>query len=111
VVIADGEGGERIELGFNATHASIIFADDEGVLRPYFPGRDAASQDIDEFFCDGCGLRVGNLDGSLARCMGRGEGFRLCGELLRSGALPATMPAEGPGSVLAVEWRDYPLPE
>ena len=41
VVVANGEGGERIELEFNALHASIIFADNESVLRPYFPGRDA----------------------------------------------------------------------
>jgi hypothetical protein len=111
VVVANGEGGERIELEFNATHASIIFADDERVLRPYFPCRDAASQDIDEFFCDGCGLRVGNLDGFLAHCMDRGEGFRLCGELFQSGTLPETMPADRPGSALVVEWKDYPLPE
>jgi len=74
-VVANGERGERIELEFNATHASIIFADDERVLRPYFPGRDAASQAIDEFFCGGCGLRVSNLDGFLERVMNCSTGF------------------------------------
>jgi hypothetical protein len=112
VVVAHGEAGEHVEMEFNASNASIIYADDDRVLRPYLPGRDAASQDIDEFFCNSCGLRVGDLDKFLARCMGRSEGFRLCGALITSGSLPDAVPDDGAGQApSAVEWRDYPVPE
>src|SRR5262245_41552879 len=106
VVLARGEGGEHVELEFNAAHASILLATDDALLRPNFTDRSAAEQSISEFFCGGCNLRVGNMAGFLARSMGRTEGIRLCGALLSSGELPHVLPGGGE----AVEWRDYPRP-
>lgn len=107
VVVARGEDGEQVEFEFNATHASILLATDDALLRPYFPGRSDAEQDISEFFCGECNLRVGNMARFLARSMGRAEAFRLCSILLNGGELPCELPEAGGEPV---EWRNYPRP-
>lgn len=56
----DGQAdGECVSLEFDASHAAVVYMGRDGVIvRPYFPHRAAATQDLAPFF-DGCGIRVG----------------------------------------------------
>jgi hypothetical protein len=92
-----GEEGDCVALEFNGINAAVSYLSVEGVtLRPYFPHRPAPAQSITEFFCNCCGARLGSRDEFLRRGLPRGEGFRLCHEIVRSGSLSALVPEESP---------------
>jgi hypothetical protein len=86
--------GECISLEFNATHAAVLYMGRDGViLRPYFPHRPPAAQDLGPFFCGGCGIRVGDQADYLARFLvSRGDGLRLFTAALVGPTLPLEIP-------------------
>lgn len=122
-----GEAGdEHVSIEFNADHAAVLYLrSGEATLRPYFPHRSAESQDLSPFFCDCCGIRLGDADEYLSRFLGRQDGFRLFEALLHGPGLPDRLPSpqeglpmlpgfeEGDGEVgrsmeRLLEWRPLP---
>lgn len=86
-------GDEQVSLEFNAEHAAVLYMRaGEAVLRPYFPHRSAESQDLSPFFCDCCGVQIGDPDEYLSRFLGRQDGFRLFEALLHGPGLPDRLP-------------------
>jgi hypothetical protein len=113
--------GEFAKLEFNATHAAVLYMGRDGViLRPYFPNRSAADQNLSRFFCGGCGIRVGSQDEYLARFFDREHGFRLFAAVVGSPSLPTEMPDISLGQLVlpgfadvvaaasVLEWRPLP---
>jgi hypothetical protein len=93
---ATGEGGDYVELQFNAAHALVLYMTAGGTdLRPHFPNRKESGEGVEEFFCECCGVQLGDQAELLRRCMSREEGFRVCREILR-GRLPEKVPAAQP---------------
>ena len=85
--------GECVSLEFNDVYAAVLYMGRDGVvLRPYFLHRPAADQDLQPFFCGGCGIRVGDRDEYLARFVSREDGFRLFVAVLANAALPTELP-------------------
>jgi hypothetical protein len=124
--------GECVSLEFNATHAAVLYMGRDGViLRPYFPRRPAAAQDLGPFFCGffcgSCGIRLGDQDEFLARfLLSRAEGFRLFAAVLGGTSLPSALPDPHPGQPVlpgleeavaelaagrVLEWRPLPSGE
>src|SRR5262249_13953487 len=86
--------GEYVYLEFNATRAAVLYRGRDGVyLRPYFPRQPAADQDLGPFYCDGCGIRLGDPDEYLARfLLSREEGLCLFAAVLAGPPLPSELP-------------------
>jgi hypothetical protein len=118
----DGEGAT---LEFNAAHAAVIYMGrDRLLLRPYFPLRPAAAQDLGPFFCRSCGIRQGDRDEYLSRfLLTRTDGLRLFAAVLAGPPLPSELPDPHPGQRVlpgfeeaaaemaarrALEWRPLP---
>ena len=82
VLSGAGEGGDWIELEFNATRAAVWYRTaGEKMLRPYFPHRHESEQQVEE-------------EELLQGGMSREEGFRLFRAIVQSGQLLATIPEE-----------------
>jgi hypothetical protein len=117
---------ECVSLEFDATHAAVLYMGRGGViLRPYFPNRPAATQDLGPFFCGACGIRLGPKNEYLARFVGREDGFRLFRAVLIGPCLPSQLPDPHPGQPFlpgfeaaaelaaerVLEWRPLPSRE
>ncbi|OJW07114.1 MAG: hypothetical protein BGO49_28095 [Planctomycetales bacterium 71-10] len=86
-------GDEHVSFQFNAEHAAVLYMrSGAAVLRPYFPDRSAESQDLSPFFCDCCGVQLGDPDEYLSRFLDRQDGFRLFEALLHGPGLPDRLP-------------------
>jgi hypothetical protein len=121
MLTAAGADGDELVLQFNRARAAVWYMGaDKVTLRPYFPYRPASDQAISDFFCPGCGILLDSYSEFLERGMPRDEGFRLCAEVLHSGALPTEVPEDRTDQPLlpgmeafaeelargrAVEWR------
>lgn len=93
---AAGEGGDCVEMQFDAAHALVLYMAAAGpILRPHFPNRKDSGQGVEEFFCECCGVQLGDRAELLGRCTSREEGFRLCRDIVR-GQLPETVPEANP---------------
>jgi hypothetical protein len=114
--------GECVSLEFNATDAAVLYMGRDGViLRPYFPHRQSAAQDLGPFFCGGCGIRVGDQAEYLSRfLLTREDGLRVFAAVLAGPPLPAELPDPQPGQPLfpglesaasELEWRPLPSDE
>jgi hypothetical protein len=91
-----GERGDCVEVQFDAVHALVLYmGTDRKILRPHLPNRKETGQGIEEFFCECCGVQLGDRAEMLTRCTSREEGFRLCREILR-GRLPDAIPVSSP---------------
>jgi hypothetical protein len=87
-----GEAGDCVELQFNCKHAMVLYMrPDLTILRPHFPNRRRTGEGIEEFFCECCGVQLGDKADMLSRCVDREEGFLLCREIL-NGRLPNAVP-------------------
>ena len=122
--LAGQSDGECVALEFDPARAAVLFmGPDRVVLRPYFPRRPAAAQDLRPCFC-GCGIRLGNHAEYLSRfLLSRADGFRLFAAVLAGPALPPELPEALPGQPMlpgfeavaveraaapAIEWRPLP---
>ena len=96
--LAGQSNGECVSLEFNARHAAVLYMGRDGViLRPYFPQRPSASQDLGPFFCRCCGIQLGNKEEYLARfLLSRADGFRLFEAVLAGSSLPSELPDPHP---------------
>jgi hypothetical protein len=95
--LAGEADGECVSLEFNAIHAAVLYMGRDWVtLRPYFPHRPSAAQDLGPFFCE-VGLRRGPQDEYLRCFVGREDGFRLFKAVLIGPSLPSELPDPYPG--------------
>jgi hypothetical protein len=93
---ATGEAGDCVEMQFDQSHALVLYmATDQRILRPHFPHRQETGEGVEAFFCECCGVQLGDKAEAFRKCMARGEAMRLCREILR-GRLPGAIPEPGP---------------
>jgi hypothetical protein len=80
---ATGDGGDCLQMQFNESHAMVLYMTHEGVLlRPHFPNRSLTGAGIEEYYCECCGVQLGDIDQLAAQCMNREEGISLCDRIL-----------------------------
>jgi hypothetical protein len=88
----NGESGDCVELQFDSSHALVLYMRaDWTILRPHLPNRRRTGEGVEDFFCECCGVQLGDRVAMLSQCVSREEGFRLCREIL-NGRLPDAIP-------------------
>ena len=65
---ATGETGDCVEMQFDRAHALVLYmAADQTILRPQFLHREVSGEGVEEFFCECCGVQLGNKTEMLSR--------------------------------------------
>jgi len=109
--VAAERGGECVQLEFNSSHAAVLYmGPDKTILRPFFPGRSAESQDISPYFCRCCGIHLGPQDEYLSKFVSRDRGVQLFVAVIESSELPTVLPGVPIGADSAVRWTPLPAP-
>jgi len=89
-----GENGDCVQLQFNREHAFVLYmAVDQRIFRPHFPKRMVSGRGVEDFFCEHCGVQLGDRSELMAQCTDRDDGFSICREIL-GGHLPQTAEIE-----------------
>ena len=89
-----GENGDCVQLQFNREHAFVLYMGrDETIYRPHFPKTGQSGEGVEEFFCEHCGVQLGDRTELLAHCTDRDDGFSICREIL-GGNLPQSSEIE-----------------
>ena len=93
---ATGDLGDCLDMQYDSMHALVLYAAACGpIFRPHFPNREETGARVEEYFCECCGVQLGDRKEMLRCCLRRDEGFRVCRAILH-GQLPDTIPEENP---------------